>query len=84
MNHITTITTSGIVAAMLTMIVGTVGLGTKAAHASDADVPFGGSYSGHAVFTSDTTLSFDGIGIAERGDPPPVRGGTRGVCRGRC
>lgn len=62
MNHARTITTSRIVAATVIMVA-TAGLGTGAAHA-DGDVPFRASYSGHAVFTSETTVSFDGTGIA--------------------
>jgi hypothetical protein len=56
------ITTPGMAAAML-LAVGAAGLGTTA-HATDPQVPFHASYSGHAVFASDTTVSFDGTGIA--------------------
>ena len=63
MNHTRTITTTRIAAAVLIMV-GTAGLGTRAAHATDGEVPFRASYSGHAAFTSDTTVAFDGVGIA--------------------
>lgn len=63
MNQTRTMTTSRIVAAMLITLC-SAGLGTRAAQATDSVVPFGASYSGHAMFTSDTTVSFDGNGIA--------------------
>ena len=57
------ITTQGVAAAML-LAVGAAGLGSTAAHATDRHVPVHALYSGEAVFTSDTTVSFDGTGIA--------------------
>lgn len=49
-----------VVAAMLVA----VGIGTNSAHATDGQVPFRAFYSGQALFTSETTISFDGTGIA--------------------
>jgi hypothetical protein len=46
------------------LALGTAGIGTTAAHAADDQVPFRALYAGQAMFTSDTTVSFEGVGIA--------------------
>src|SRR4051794_36787245 len=43
---------------------GTIGLSASAASAANVQVPFHASYSGRADFTSDTTVLFQGTGIA--------------------
>jgi hypothetical protein len=46
------------------LAVGTAGIGTTSAHATDGQVPFKALYAGQAAFTGETTVSFDGTGIA--------------------
>jgi hypothetical protein len=43
---------------------GTIGLGANAVSATDVQVPFRASYSGRADFTSETSVLFQGTGIA--------------------
>jgi hypothetical protein len=46
------------------MVLGTIGVGARSAHAADPQVPFGGFYSGTATSTSSTTLTLNGTGTA--------------------
>jgi hypothetical protein len=48
----------------MVLAVGTPAIATTPAHAIDDDVPFRAFYAGQAMFTSDTTVSFEGVGIA--------------------
>jgi hypothetical protein len=58
-----TITARGVVVAMV-LAVGTAGIGTNPANAADLHVPFFALYFGQAAFTNETSISFDGAGIA--------------------
>lgn len=53
----------GLLAAML-IALGTAGLGTNAASATDSQVLFRASYAGAAAFTGETSVAFSGTGVA--------------------
>jgi hypothetical protein len=49
----------------LFIALGTLGLGASSASAAGGQVPFWGYYAGTAAFTSATTVSFSGTGVAK-------------------
>ena len=50
--------------AAILIALGTAGLGTNSASATGSQVPFRASYSGAAAFTSETSVAFNGTGVA--------------------